>query len=139
MVKDGIKRTAIMTLVYLLCVGAILGILIHNFQTYETDYSQAAQGTWVSLEYFKDKSAVLYEEDEMFEVCISGDSIFCEFADGSPAITGTFHWKNGYSGNVTLDNGFQSFVSVDVNTRGDLKLNITEKAITIILQKKENQ
>ena len=34
MIKEGLKRTAIMLAVYLLCVGSVLSILIYNFKTF---------------------------------------------------------------------------------------------------------
>lgn len=138
MVKDGIKRTAIMLVVYLLCVGGILLVLIYNFKTFETDYTEAVQGQWTALQHFKNKSIYAYDEQNGFLVTVVNDQVTCEFLDDRQTISGTFAWKNGYSGTVTMDNGFTSFVSVDMNTRGDLKLRITEAGLVLLLGRCED-
>lgn len=138
MIKEGIKRTAIMLGVYLLCVGSVLSILIYNFKTFETDYTEAVQGKWTALQYFQNKSIHPYDEQNGFLVTVDGDRISCQFMDGRESIHGTFAWKNGYSGTVTMDNGFRSFISVDMNTRGDLKLRITEADMVLLLGSMED-
>ena len=117
MVKEGSKRTAIMLGVYLLCVGSVLSILIYNFKTFETDYTEDVQGSWVSLQHFKNQTLYPHGEEERFFVTVEGDSFTCTFGNGDPDQHGTFAWKNGYSGTVTMDNGFTSFVSIDNNSR----------------------
>ena len=133
MIKEGLKRTAIMLSLYLLCVGGVLLILVHNFKTFETDYTGKVQGHWKALQYFQNKAITSYDDQTGFLVTVEGNSIDCRFLDGREGLHGTFTWKNGYSGTITMDNGFTSFVSVDMNTRGDLKLRITEADMVLLL------
>lgn len=133
MIKEGIKRTAIMLAVYLLCVGSVLSVLIYNFKTFETDYTKEVQGQWTALQYFQNKAIHPYDTQNGFIVTVEGNRISCQFFDGRETIRGTFDWKNGYSGTVTMEDGFTSFVSVDMNTRGDLKLRITEANMVLLL------
>ena len=137
MIKEGLKRTAIMLAVYLLCVGSVLSILIYNFKTFETDYTEDVQGQWTALQYFKNKAMYSYDETNGFRVEVEGDKVTCHFNDGRESVSGTFAWKNGYSGTVTMDDGFTSFVSVDTNTRGDLKLNVLEAGMVLLLGRTE--
>lgn len=133
MIKEGLKRTAIMLAVYLLCVGSVLSILIYNFKTFETDYTEDVQGTWIALQHFKNKTLYPYSEEEQFLVTVEGDNFTCTFRNGDAPLHGTFAWKNGYSGTVTADNGFTSFVSIESNSRGDLKLRIVESEMVLLL------
>ena len=137
MVKEGIKRTAIMLGVYLLCVGSVLSILIYNFKTFETDYTEDVQGSWISLQHFKNKTLYPHSEEEQFVVTVDGDSFTCTFRNGDAPLSGTFAWKNGYSGTVTASNGFTSFVSIETNSRGDLQLRVVEAEMVLLLGRTE--
>ncbi len=137
MIKEGIKRTLIMLGVYILCIGSILGVLIYNFKTFETDYTESVSGNWSAVQYFKDKKVHPYTEEDGFDVYITGDSVECVFHNEQESVRGEFVWKNGYSGTIHMEDGFESFVSIDMNTRGDLKLNVTQKGMIILLRKME--
>lgn len=138
MLKTGLKRTAVMLTVYLVCVGSIVGLLIYNFQSFETDYSESALGEWQAMQYFKNKVVCPYDGESGYRVSIRADGFRCVFLNGDAPVEGTFTWKNGYSGTVRTEDGFESFVSVDMNTRGDLKLNVSEKGIIILLRRVED-
>lgn len=137
MIRDGIKRCATMIGVYLLCVGTILCILVYNFKTFEDDFSDEVQGSWTAQQYFKNKQLNLYTEEDGFTVLINGDTVEVHYYNEENPVSGVFQWKNGYSGTLLLDNGFESFVSIDMNTRGDLKLSIVKSDKTILLRKTE--
>lgn len=123
--------------VYLLCVGCVLGILVFNFKTFEVDYTDTVQGKWESIQYFKEKTIHTYDDTDGFSVQVSGEQVFCEFYDGTEAVEGTIVWKNGYSGTIYMEDGFESFVSIDSNSRGDLKINVSRKGTIYLLRQME--
>ena len=136
MIRQGIARCAVMLGVYLLCVGTILGILIFNFKTFETDYSDSVQGSWAAHQYFQNKQIHMYGEEDGFTVILDEDVVTVTYGDGK-TVQGNFAWKNGYSGTLYLEDGYESFVSMDMNTRGDLKINLVRDGKTILLRRAE--